>query len=67
MLAESCLNACEASFQRTVGRLNDVLIDALIQADGDESLEERARENFERGLRLAMRARDICVSSCNNS
>lgn len=67
MSTESCLKACEASFQQTVARLNDVLLDALVQADGDENLEKRAKENFERGLRFANRVRDICVSACNNS
>jgi hypothetical protein len=66
MTDKSCLDACQASFQITVNRLNEVLLDALVQADGDENLEKRARENFERGLGFARKMRDICVSSCNS-
>jgi hypothetical protein len=46
MTDKSCLDACQNSFQATVNRLNDTLFDALIQANGDENLEKRAKENF---------------------
>ena len=66
MTDKSCLDACQLSFQNTVNRLNEVLLDALIQADGDEELEKRAKENFERGLGFARKVRDICISACNS-
>ena len=63
---QSCLDACQSSFQSTVNRLNNVLLDSLIQADGDEAWEKRAKENFEKGLTLARKVRGICVNSCNS-
>ena len=65
MTDRSCLDACESSFRMKVNRLNEVLFDALIQADGDEELEKRAQENFQRGLALARKVRDLCVVECN--
>lgn len=61
-----CLDACQASFKTTVNKLNEVLFDALIQANGDESLENRAQDNFKTGLGLARKVKDICMSSCNS-
>ena len=65
MVDKICLDACESSFKMKVNRLNEVLFDALIQADGDAELEKNAQENFQRGLALARKVRDICVVECN--
>ena len=66
MTDQICLDTCQVSFEKNVNRLNEVLLNAIVQADGDEELERRAREKFERGLGFAQKARDICISSCNS-
>lgn len=66
MSKEICLSACDTSFSNTVNKLNEVLFDALIQANGDASLEQRAKDNFGRGLKLANTVRDTCIAACNS-
>lgn len=65
MADQLCLDACAASFTQTIYKLNDVLLEALVQANGDPALEARAQDNFQRGMVLASRVKRICTESCN--
>jgi len=52
---------CHASYKKTVERLNDTLFENLVLADGDEGLEQKAREKYRKGKRLAQKTLKICL------
>ena len=52
---------CQTSYERNLERLNNTLFENLILADGDEQLEQRAKERYKKGVEFAKKTLKICL------
>lgn len=52
---------CQTSYEKNLERLNNTLFENLILADGDEQLEQRARERYKKGVEFAKKTLKICL------
>jgi hypothetical protein len=55
-------NACSDAHNTLIGRLNNVLLENLILADGDVAEIRAAKEKFSRGMKFAKEVLDTCLA-----
>lgn len=65
MANSTCQDACQTFYQTTIDRLNNVLLENLVLADGDAEEIRKAKEKFSRGMKLAKEVLNTCLAECD--